>query len=725
MSIYDEQIRLRKKLDDDAIFEAFTNIADSVMGSNLAKALKANSEQTTDAVAEVLKYYGVAITEIPDNVTDSDEQIEYLIRPHGIMRRAVILSPKWYKDAIGAMLSSRTDDGTIVALIPSKLGGYTFFDKVTGKVTKINRKNEHLIDSEAMAFYKPYPLKSLTAIDLFKFAFSNLSVFDCIYFVFLTLLATLAGMLSPLLVRSLFSDVVASGKYLLLASISVFMIGVTISTTLLNTLKSLVMSKINTKIKLNVEAATMMRIISLPPDFFRQYGSGELSSYTENLNSLCTLVFDSCINTSISSLFSLAYIGSIFMFAPNLVIPSLIIILITCLVSIISVYAQMKLTQQELKITAKENSLSFSLISGIQKIKLSGAESRAFAKWGNLYAKAAEFQYNPPKIIILNPVITSAITLIGTLVMYFFAYNSSVSPADYIAFNTAYAMVSTAFGSLLSVAMVVARIKPIIQNTKPILETEPEINENKELVSSINGAIELDNVTFRYSEETPVIIDNLSLRIKKGQYLAIVGETGCGKSTLLRLLLGFEKPQKGSIYYDRKDIKNLDLPSLRSKIGVVMQNGKLFMGDLYENITISAPTLTLDEAWEAAEIAGIADDIRRMPMGMSTMISEGQGGISGGQKQRLMIARAVAPKPKILMLDEATSALDNITQKKVSQALDSLKCTRIVIAHRLSTIKQADRIIVLSKGKIIEDGTYDELMANDGYFKELVSRQIV
>lgn len=255
------------------------------------------------------------------------------------------------------------------------------------------------------------------------------------------------------------------------------------------------------------------------------------------------------------------------------------------------------------------------------------------------------------------------------------------------------------------------------------MEAVPEISEDKKVVTRVSGGIELNNVSFRYNESMPWVLDNLSLKIKPGQYVAIVGKTGCGKSTLLRLLLGFETAQKGAVYYDGKNIDTLDLKSLRKKIGVVMQNGKLFHGDIFSNITIAAPWLTLGDAWEAAELADIAEDIRAMPMGMHTIIAEGSGGISGGQRQRLMIARAIAPKPKILMFDEATSALDNITQRKVSEALDGLKCTRIVIAHRLSTIRHCDRIIVLDGGKIIEDGTYDELLAMDGFFTELVKRQ--
>ena len=222
-----------------------------------------------------------------------------------------------------------------------------------------------------------------------------------------------------------------------------------------------------------------------------------------------------------------------------------------------------------------------------------------------------------------------------------------------------------------------------------------------------------------------MVINDISVHIPSGQYVAIVGKTGCGKSTLLRLLLGFEHPSMGSIYYDKKDTCSLDMHSVRKQIGTVMQDGKLFQGSVYENIIIANPMLSMDEAWQAAEIAGIAEDIRKMPMGMHTQISGIAGGISGGQRQRLMIARAVAPKPKILFLDEATSALDNITQKQVSDSLDTLKCTRVVIAHRLSTIKHCNRILVIDDGRIVEDGNYEELMAKKGFFAELVERQRV
>ena len=372
---------------------------------------------------------------------------------------------------------------------------------------------------------------------------------------------------------------------------------------------------------------------------------------------------------------------------------------------------------------AKQSGMAYSMITGVQKLKLSGAEKRIFAKWLKLYSEGARLKYDPPLFLKINTVINLAITLISTILLYWLAAQSGVDASSYLAFNAAYGSLMGAFMALANIALQSANVKPILEMAEPFLKAEPEAADNKEIVTKITGAIELNNVYFRYGENMPYIVNDMSLKIKAGEYIAIVGRTGCGKSTLMRLLLGFEKPERGAIYYDNKDMKSLDLCSLRRKIGAVTQNGGLFQNDIYSNIVISAPELTLDDAWEAAEIAGIADDIRAMPMGMQTMVSEGQGGISGGQKQRLMIARAVAPKPKLLMFDEATSALDNKTQKQVSAALDRMGCTRIVIAHRLSTIKNCDRILVLDKGQIIEDGTYDELIDKGGYFAELVERQ--
>lgn len=723
MGWFDEQIKQRKRNDDEIFSEAFVGIADAVLGSKMSAAFSSDEDKAADAIGEILKYYRVKPREIPASVKGLNDRLEFLLRPYGIMRRRVKLEQGWHRDAIGAMLAIRKDDGTAAALIPRGLSGYVYFENTTGKWIKITGKNESLFEEEGICFYKPFPLEKLTVPALMRYVIDCLSPADLAQVVLGTLAVSLVGLLMPKLNNLLFGTVAESGQLRLLLGIAVFMVSAGISRLLFHAVKASIIERVNTKIDLSVQAATMMRILSLPADFFKQYSSGDLASRTGYLQSLCSMLVSAVLNTGLTSVFSLLYISQIFVYAPMLVVPALSITLVTLAFTLISTFCQMKLTRQQMELASKESGISYALITGIQKIKLSGAEKRAFARWADIFSQRLALTANPPMFLRANVAISTAISLAGTIIMYYFALKSGISVPEYYAFNTAYGMMSGAFLSLAGIVTTIAQLKPVLDMAKPLMETAPEVSEGKAVIDRLSGGIELNNVSFRYNESMPLVIDDLSLKIRPGQYVAIVGSTGCGKSTLMRLLLGFEKPQKGAVYYDGRDLDAIDLKSLRRKIGVVMQDGKLFQGDIFSNITISAPQLTLKEAWEAAEMAGIAEDIRRMPMGMHTIISEGSGGISGGQRQRLMIARAIAPKPKILMFDEATSALDNMTQKTVSESLDKLKCTRIVIAHRLSTIRHCDRILYLEKGKILEDGTYDELIAKGGKFAELVERQ--
>ena len=723
MGWFDDQINERKMLDDEVFSESFKNMAGAVMGNRAYSILGDGHILAENAIEAILKFYHVKSREVPASIKDVNEQLEYLLRPYGIMRRTVELEKGWYNDAIGAMLTVRSEDQAVIAMIPTGLTGYSYLDPESGRYIKVTARNQDQFEMQAIAFYKPFPLRKINVADLVKYMVDMLSVSDLTLYAIAALVVTLVGLIIPKLTRVLYSYVIDSKSVGLLAVAGTFLICATVSQLMFGAVKALFEARINTKLNISVQSATMMRVLSLPASFFKKYSSGELASRIGNIQLLCEMLVSAMLSTGITAVFSLIYITQIFSFTPSLVWPSLGILLLTTVFSIITTMTRMNISRRSMQLNAKENGMSYALISGVQKIKLSGAEKRAFARWGNLYAQEARLTYNPPLLIKVNTAIATGITLIGTIILYSASFKSGVSIADYAAFTSAYAMITSAFAGLTTIAQNVAMIKPTLEMAQPIMDAEPEVSEGKEVVSRLSGGIELNNVCFRYSESMPNVVDDMSLKIKPGEYVAIVGKTGCGKSTLMRLLLGFEQPQSGAIYFDGKDISKIDLKSLRRKIGVVMQEGKLFQGDIYSNITISAPWLTVDDAWEAAEMAGIADDIRRMPMGMHTLISEGSGGISGGQRQRLMIARAIAPKPKVLMFDEATSALDNITQKKVAESLDSLKCTRIVIAHRLSTVRNCDRILCLDGGHIIEQGSYDELIAKKGFFAELVDRQ--
>lgn len=725
MSLFENQIEYSKKKDEEELANAYIEIAGAVIGQKLQQAWQDESYAAKTALEDVCKYYRLKPREIPGSFKTIEHQLDYALGPCGITRRTIKLKKGWHKNAFGAMLATRKSDKKAVALIPGKMGGYTFRDAESGKFVKVTSKNAETLDEEALVFYRPFPLRAITLKDIVSYMQSSIDFIDVFWYFVSLGLATLLGLLMPKLTNILFAQVTVFGNIKLLIGVMVFMVTQTISVQFINGIKEILLSKIGTKLKLSIQSASIMRLFSMPTSFFRKYSSGELNQHILYINQLCDSLVNSIFATGITGVFSLVYITQIFHYSRSLVIPSLLIILATVIFGIVSVIVNIRVSRQLMDVTSHERGMVFGIISGIQKIRLCGAESRTFARWGNLYAKEARLLYSPPAILQYGTVINMAIGSIGTVILYYIAVKNNISVANFYSFSSAYAYISAAFASFVTVTQAIATIKPVINIIKPLMDTSPELSQDKEVVTRLSGSIELNHIFFKYPDNDQLILNDISLKINPGQYVAIVGESGCGKTTLLRVLLGFEKAQKGAIYYDGKNMDTLDIKSLRRKIGVVMQDSSLMLGSIYDNIIVSAPWLTLDEAWQAAEIAGIDDSIRAMPMGMHTVIQEGSGGISGGQRQRIMIARAVAPKPKILFLDEATSALDNITQKKVSESLDKMKCTRIVIAHRLSTIRQCDRILLLKDGKLAEDGTYDELIEKNGLFADLVRRQMV
>ncbi|MCR5565469.1 MAG: NHLP bacteriocin export ABC transporter permease/ATPase subunit [Clostridiales bacterium] len=723
MGWFDEQIRQREQSDQEILEDSFFRIAGAIMDKWSADRPENDCPVVGEALNEILRYYRCKPVAIPESVTDAGEQMEYALRPAGLMIREVELEDNWQNDAYGPMLGYMKESGTAVALMPGNVFGYSYTDPATGRKVRVTRKTARLFSRDAICFYQPLPMKKLGIPDLLLYMKNSISHSDLILIALATLAVTLVGMIEPRVYNLITGKVMKSRNMNLLAGMGVFLLSSAFASQLIGLARSLLMERINTKTSQAVQASVMMRILSLPVSFFRRFSSGELANRASCVNSLCSMILNNILSIGLSSLMSLLYITQIFRFAPALVWPSVLIVLATVLVSLTASFIQIGISRRKMKLYAEESGMSFAVLNGIQKIRLSGSEKRAFARWGRLYAKGARLEYNPPAFVKLNTVITTAISLAGTVILYYLAVSTGVAESQYYAFNAAYGRVIGAFSALAGIAVSVASVKPVLEMAEPILKAEPETATEKQPVEQISGHIEMSHVTFRYDDNMPYVLNDLSLNIRPGEYVAIVGRTGCGKSTLVRLLLGFEKPQRGAVFYDQHDLEGLDPRSLRKHIGVVIQNGQLFQGDIFSNISISAPRLTLEEAWEAAETAGIAQDIREMPMGMHTIISEGQGGVSGGQKQRLMIARAIASKPKLLIFDEATSALDNKTQKQVSDALDKLNCTRIVIAHRLSTVRNCDRILVMENGAIIEEGRYDELIAKGGCFAELVERQ--
>ena len=704
MGLFDEQLNARQENDREAIKRSLGRLGAAVTGRVQSSVSYHLAE---DAVQEIFDWFEVKPLEPPSFMTGFDDRLNFMLNPTGILRRTVKLTGRWWKDAAGPMLAFNAE-GEAVALFPRRFGGYGWNDHKTG---------------EAICFCRPFPLRSLTLKDLGIFSLKSLDGWSIVLFAVTGLLASLLGMVTPLVTRLIFGTVIPSGNTANLAPAAVLAVGTLLSVTLISLTRSLAMARISGKLRLSVENAAMGRLLNLPAQFFKSHNAGELQNRIEALSRMCSLLSDTVFTSAVGSIFSVVYLFQLGVMTPTLAAPAVGILLVQLACLTAGILLQAYVTRKRLGIAAELNGLVFRLFSGIQKIKLAGAERRAFAKWAEAYAKDAALLYNPPLLIKLQPALSGLITLGGSLVLYFVAASSRVTAADYMAFSSAYGLVSGAMVSLSMAAGSIANLKPLAELASPIMKEIPETGSGKKALTRMSGSVELSQVSFRYTEDSPWILDHISLKIRPGQYIAIVGKTGCGKSTLMRLLLGFEMPVSGAVYYDNRDLQMLDLRSVRRNIGAVLQNSRLFTGDIYSNIVISAPWLTLSDAWEAAKMAGVDEDIRKMPMGMQTLITEGGGGISGGQRQRIMIARAIAPKPRLLMFDEATSALDNITQRVVSDSLNDLNCTRIVIAHRLSTIRQCDRILVLDGGKIVEDGNFDELLAAGGFFAELVKRQ--
>ncbi len=699
MSWFEEQISERLKRDNATMRNANYGLTSAILGKDMNNKRLIGSSNASD---EIASYY---------NVKSIDE----------LVKRDIQLTDEWYADALGAMIG-QTNDGEEIALIPNKYGGYAYFDAKSGKRLRVKKSSP--IQRGAICFYRQLPDKALHLRDLINFILKSISKHDIIKYLLCMFVVSLLGVFLPYINQQIFSVVIPKEDFTLLISISIMFLCVLVATSIVKICASLAVTRIEIKTEVAISPAVYMRVLSLPVTFFKEYSSGELMERASAIKTMVQILFSSVASTAISFIFSLIYVAQIQSIAPMMSKYAIILLLLFLILSLSSTAISLKMTRKNMNTQAKLSGFLFHLLSGMQKIKLTGSEKRMYAKWAGIYAQKAKNQYNPPLLMKISAPLNVGLTFLGTIIFFFIGATNHITTANYMAFSIAYGMLCSAVLSLGNIIQSIAQLKPNLEMAKPIMETIPESYTNKIKLSAIVSSIEVSHINFRYKKDTPFIYKDFSLKIRRGEYIGIVGKTGCGKSTLIRLLMGFETPQKGAIFYNGINMNELDLKTLRRKMGIVMQTSTVFPGTIFSNIATCNPEMTQEEAWEIARIVGLEDDIQNMPMGMHTLISEGGGCLSGGQRQRIIIARAIASKPDILIFDEATSALDNITQKQVSDSLDSLKCTRIVIAHRLSTIKNCSRIIVIDNGSIIEDGTFQELLDKQGYFAELVKRQL-
>ncbi len=665
----------------------------------------------------VLQYYHLPIKESAAGL--QHENIEHMLRQSGLITRRITLDGAWWKEASVPLLLT-DEEGKQYTAIPSGGGRYCVWRD--GKEQRLNSKNTTDFQSTAYCFYKPFPSDQKGMKMVWRFLWESISVWDIFVIFGISLMVELCGLILPYINSVVYNTVIPSGTSRQIPGIVVLVISTVFFSALISLYKEISVARIGEKMKTAGQSAVWWRLLQLPASFFKRYDSGELYQRADAIEDICKTIGGRMIPSALTAVLSLIYLFQVSFFAERLLLPSVVIICVQMINIALTGILQIRLREKENKVHTQVTSISFQLIKGIQKIKTAGAQIPAFGRWAKVWENMPVMGH---PWITISPIIGKAITLVGSIALYCIAWNSEISASNYIAFQTAFSSFVVSVMMLADFGFQFGSLKPAVNMLRPLMEESPELYENREYVEQLNGQIELNQVRFRYIPDMPYVLDGLNLQIKAGEYLGIVGESGCGKSTLMRILLGFETPETGSVYFDGRDLGQLDLPSLRRRIGVVLQDGKLFAGDIFDNIAICAPWLTMEEAWEAAERAGFAEDIRQMPMGMFTMISEEGGGISGGQRQRLLIARALASDPGVLLFDEATSALDNETQSKVVDTLKNMNCTRVVIAHRLSTIRDCDRIIYLEHGRVVEQGDFEGLMEKNGKFAKMAQRQLL
>jgi ATP-binding cassette subfamily C protein len=497
---------------------------------------------------------------------------------------------------------------------------------------------------------------------------------------------------------------------------------------LLQIVQGTAMLRVQSRIDSSVQAALWDRLLKLPLPFYRQFTAGDLGTRVMGVTAIRKILSGYVVNTMLTFLFSAFNLALLFFYSTTLALLAVGLILLASVVIVAGTFYDVRHQRELGEARGRLSGLVLQLLTGIVKLRITASENQAFALWteafvnqNKIYHRARQAMNN---LVTFNAVYPLVCSLAIFIVVGTSATQAGLTTGDFLAFNLAFIQFLMAWVAMSNSLAAVAVTVPIYERLQSILEAQPEVDTVKITPQALSGGIEVSHVSFRYSEKTPLVLKDVSVRIESGEFVAFVGHSGSGKSTFMRLLLGFDRPEMGGIYYDGQDLADLDIREVRRQLGVVLQNSALMSGNIYENI-VGATNLSMEDAWDAARMVGLDQDIEEMPMKMNTVISGYGGTLSGGQRQRIMIARAIVNRPRILLFDEATSALDNRTQEIVSKSLEGLQATRIVIAHRLSTIINADRIYVFDKGEIVQAGNYDELMRQTGPFAELAKRQMV
>lgn len=721
-----ERRRLEQKLsNDEMVVDKSVRLLAGVSGKSMVVDMPVSGSALLNACNIVGRMSDLVFVPHPDGKSETEQRdpLGSIAKASRVRYRQIALKGQWWKLDHGHLLVYFEKDNRPAALIPRR-GNYEIHDTTLGTVALVTEEIAEQLSPFGFVFYRPFKDKALSVLEIMRFG-SHGCHDDLFLVVLMGIAGGILGMITPMATGMLFDTVIPGAEKSQLMQLSIALVGGAIGASMFEFTRSVAMLRIEGRMDLSIQAAVWDRLLALPVPFFRDYTAGDLAMRANGITTIRQALSGTTMNALLGAVFSIFNLGLLFYYNWFMALVAIGLMLVVLLMTITTSLFKLRYERQLAEVDGKVSGLLLQLLSSVAKLRTTGSEGRAFGMWAKEFSRHRALTFKAESIGNILETFNAVFPLVSSLVIFmtvaFFLGDKKLSTGEFLAFNSAFVSFLVAMLSMTGALVTVLQIVPLYERAKPILQTMPEVDVAKADPGRLQGSIEISHLTFSYKPDSPAILRDVTLNIKAGQFVAIVGPSGSGKSTLLRCLLGFENPTSGSIYYDGQDMSVLDITAIRRQLGVVLQNGQILPGDIFKNI-VGSSGLSIDDAWEAARMCGLEQDIKDMPMGMHTVVMG--GGLSGGQQQRLLIARSIVHRPRIIYFDEATSALDNKTQAVVSQSLEQLEATRIVIAHRLSTVKNADLIVVLDAGVIKEQGTYEELMQNNGLFAQLAKRQI-
>ena len=722
MSINSELIKRKENID-----RTLEKLADeALLKDKQLEDMETSLDDVQSALLYILDCFNISSSRVY-GFYSVDDLVVRLMEAAGVMYRKSDNLPAEALDRTQYILCFDQNDRPYV--MRPTITGYRWFDTRTGKSGWCSKKFIRTKKEVCYVFTQPLRWHKSVLLTFIISVLRYLTFIDVIQLLLSSAVMTAVGLGLPKINQWIYNVYLKdpSGNFYMFRVMFALFLSLSIVNTTTSVLKSKLLSGIRNRVSIKVQGIVMAKILELPRAFFSDNSSGKISKRISQCNNLTSSIVNIFLDILLNFSFSGAYLIQMNNISKDLFKPALIFTVIRLIFSIITSFWDAAVSRETVALSMESDSFFYSAIKGIMKIKSLGVEKKIYAKWADMYRRILHNNYNKPFILRYQGLIVSALSTITTVTLMSTTVFADLTREDYMVFASSFSMVLSVVNSLIGTMGNVFRMKTMADAIAPIFAYEAPSSGQKEFVSSLKGNIRAENIRFSYDPNQLPCLDGVTLNIKSGEKVALVGESGCGKSTLLKVIMGMESPESGVVYYDDKDISNLNQRSLRQKIGSVFQFSKLFPGTIYDNVTFGCFE-EVDEArvWEALNKACIGEFVASLPLGLNTEVSQSNSsGFSGGQRQQLLLARALIRNPRVLVLDEATSALDNITQKKVLDSVLQLNSTVLMVAHRLSTVMNFDRIVMLRKGKIVESGTYDQLMAIRGLFAELVNKQLI